>query len=429
MPERLLVVVDQLPWPPRNGITLPLVHYLEHLGRTHELRLVLLRGEGEPVDEAERAENQRRYGPLTELRLVRRGRVGRVLDELTGRGMYQHGWVPADVTALLALDTAWRTAPVLVSPVRALARWRAVQQALPTWAPRCTVAAVHDCTAAEYHYRWRAPQPGLGARLQALSHRLRSPLVARAEAQLLRGADRVLMQTAVDREALRTLVDEDIAARVLLAPNGVREDLFALPEAHDTAAEVLFVAELSGEYAPTARWLLQQVWPAVRAARADARLTVVGRNAPPALRAAFAATPGVQHQDFAADLAPLYARSRVVLSPLWKGYGLINKTLEGLAAGRAVVGGRAAFNGIESFVDGRDGVALARPDAAALAAAVVALLADPARAAALGRAGRERVRGGFRWERTAERLREALDAPAAATPHPASRPPAELKLR
>jgi glycosyltransferase involved in cell wall biosynthesis len=234
----------------------------------------------------------------------------------------------------------------------------------------------------------------------------------RAEARLLQGADRVLLQTAADREALRSLVGEAAAARVRLVPNGVREDLFALPEAGDTAAEVLFVAELSGEYAPTALWLLQQVWPAVRAAQPQARLTVVGRGASAALQAAFAATPGVQHQPFADELAPLYARCRVVLSPLWKGYGLINKTLEGLAAGRAVVGGRAAFNGIDGFVDGRDGVALERPDAAALAAAVAALLADPARAAALGRAGRECVRG-FRWERTAERLREALAGPRA----------------
>ncbi|MFN9746405.1 MAG: glycosyltransferase [Betaproteobacteria bacterium] len=410
MAERLLVVADQLPWPPRNGLTLPLVHYLEQMAHTHELRLVLLRSVEEPLGEPERAENCRRYGPLVEATFRRQSRVRRVMNELAGSGMYQHGWIPDDLSALEALDATWRRAPALVSPVRALVRWQAARQAMPQLSPCRTVAAVGDCTAAEYHYRWRAPQPSLGGRLQALSHRLRSPLVARAEARLMQGADRVLMQTAADREALRTLVGAEAAARVLLAPNGVREELFALPEAQATAAEVLFVAELSGEYAPTAHWLLQQVWPAVRAAQPHARLTVVGRNAAPALRTAFATSPGVEHHDFVADLAPLYARSRVVLSPLWKGYGLINKTLEGLAAARAVVGGHAAFNGIEGFVEGRDGLALARPAASAMAEAVAALLADPIRAAALGRAGRERVRGVFRWERTAEVLREALSA-------------------
>ncbi len=412
MRERLLVVADQLPHPARNGITLPLVNYLQHLGRSHELRLVLLRGDDEAVDDACRAENERRHGPVVEAVFRRQGRAARIADELTGRGMFQHGWVPVDLSALQALDPAWRTAPVLVSPVRALARWRAARAALPQLAPRWSVAAVHDCTAAEYHWRWRAPQPGWAGRLQALSHRLRSPLVARAEERLLQGADRVLLQTVADLDALRSLVGEAAAARARLVPNGVREDLFALPEAGDTAVELLFVAELSGEYAATAHWLLQHVWPAVRDAQPQARLTVVGRGASAKLQTAFAATPGVQHQPFADNLAPLYARCRVVLSPLWKGYGLINKTLEGLAAARAVVGGRAAFNGIDGFVDGRDGIALEHPDAEALAAAVAALLADPARAAALGRAGRECVRG-FRWDRTAERLREALAGPRA----------------
>jgi hypothetical protein len=51
----------------------------------------------------------------------------------------------------------------------------------------------------------------------------------------------------------------------------------------------------------------------------------------------------------------------------------------------------------------------------------VSLLREPARAQALGVAGRELVRG-FRWERTAEVIRTALlDSPA---PQPADRVPA-----
>ena len=79
------------------------MHYLEQLGRTHELRLVLLRGEGERVDEAERAENERRYGPVIEAGFIRLGKLARVADELTGRGMFQHGWVAGDVAALASL--------------------------------------------------------------------------------------------------------------------------------------------------------------------------------------------------------------------------------------------------------------------------------------------------------------------------------------
>jgi glycosyltransferase involved in cell wall biosynthesis len=171
---------------------------------------------------------------------------------------------------------------------------------------------------------------------------------------------------------------------------------------------VLFVAELSGEYGPVAEWLCRAVWPRVRAAVPGARLTVVGRGAGPALRRCLAGTPCAEHFEFAADLAPLYVRSRVVWSPLWKGFGLINKTLEAMAAARPVVGGLAAFNGISGFVDGVHGRGLSRPDPHAMADATAQLLRDAPRAAAMGAAARELVRDAFRWERTAERLREAL---------------------
>lgn len=411
MPERLLVVADQLPYPPRNGATLPLVNYLDQLGRTHELRLLLLRDGDRPFDAAERADNERLFGPLLEATVVRRGRVRRIFDELRGRGLYQHGWRAADTRALSALaeqEPAWRTAPVLATPLSALARWQAVRAALPGWQPRRTVVVVHDCTAAEYRWRWRSPQAGMLGRVKAWSHWLRAPRVALAEAALLSAADRVLVQTEADREAMRHLVGPATASRTALAPNGVRTGLFDLAAGLSPAPQVLFVAELSGEYGPVAEWLCRAVWPRVRAAVPGARLTVVGRGAGPALRRCLAGTPGAEHLEFAADLAPLYAGSRVVWSPLWKGFGLINKTLEAMAAARPVVGGLAAFNGISGFVDGVHGRGLSRPDPHAMADATAQLLRDAPRAAAMGAAARELVRDAFRWERTAERLREAL---------------------
>ena len=430
MADRLLVVVDQLPHPPRNGVTLPLCQWLVHLAREHELRLVLLRPEDQPLEAVSRAENESLFGPLIEATLVRQGRSTRVLAELRGDGMYQHGWRAHGVDELLALDAGWRSAPVLVSPISALAKWRAVRAAVPALNPRVTVAAVHDCTAAEYRWRHRSPQLGAWGRVKAWSHGLRSPLVARAEAALLAGADRVLVQTAADLAALRDLVGPATAARGLVVPNGVRADLFdiTVTPSPDAAPTVLFVAELSGEYGETTDWLCQRVWPAVRAQVPAARLCIVGRGASAALRKRMAATAGVQHVEFAADLAPLYATSGVVWSPLWKGFGLINKTLEAMAAARAVVGGRAAFNGIDGFVDGRHGVGLATVGAAAMAEATVALLLDGARARSVGAAARELVREAFQWERAAQRIHEALAAVPPTGPLPAAQS-LELNLR
>jgi starch synthase len=97
---------------------------------------------------------------------------------------------------------------------------------------------------------------------------------------------------------------------------------------------------------------------------------------------------------------------------LYEPLGIVN--LEAMACGTAVVGSRVG--GIPEVVaDGQTGLLAPPGDPGALADALNALVTDPVRAAALGRAGRERAVAEFSWAQiagqTAE-LYEALAAPA-----------------
>jgi len=88
--------------------------------------------------------------------------------------------------------------------------------------------------------------------------------------------------------------------------------------------------------------------------------------------------------------------------------GLPNTVLEALASGAAVVATPAG--GIASAIeDGRTGVLVAERDPAALAAAIAALLADPARRAALGAAARTSIAARFGWDTAAARFEAAYD--------------------
>ena len=91
-----------------------------------------------------------------------------------------------------------------------------------------------------------------------------------------------------------------------------------------------------------------------------------------------------------------------MLVPIWQGGGTRLKVLEALAAGRPLAGTPLGVGGI-GLRDGEHALVAERPDA--LADAVVALLSDHARAAALGAAGRSLAEQ-YRWER--------VTAPAAA---------------
>jgi phosphatidylinositol alpha-1,6-mannosyltransferase len=84
-----------------------------------------------------------------------------------------------------------------------------------------------------------------------------------------------------------------------------------------------------------------------------------------------------------------------------EGWG--NVFIEAAACGRPVVVGDSG-GARESLVPGETGLLVDGSDVAQVSEAVGSLLADPARAESMGRAGRERVERAFAWSRPAEQL-------------------------
>lgn len=103
-----------------------------------------------------------------------------------------------------------------------------------------------------------------------------------------------------------------------------------------------------------------------------------------------------------AELAGLYRSATLLVHPtLSDSFGM--PVVEAMAAGLPVVASR--IGGIPEVVDdGTTGVLVPANDPEALARAVLALLADEDRAAAMGRAGRERALARFTWDRAATTL-------------------------
>jgi glycosyltransferase involved in cell wall biosynthesis len=115
------------------------------------------------------------------------------------------------------------------------------------------------------------------------------------------------------------------------------------------------------------------------------------------------------------QLGPHYQRADVFVHPaLWEEpFGMI--LTEAMAFSCPVVSTLAG--GVPEIVqDGETGLLVERGDVGALANAIVALLTDPARAGAMGEAGRRRLLANFVWDHTAQRLDDLLRPFEAASP-------------
>lgn len=237
----------------------------------------------------------------------------------------------------------------------------------------------------------------------ASSGRLRSS-VARAEAMALRRIERKALAAY---DVVSVVSDADRArlarsgSRVLVCPNGW-EPAEPMPMGADRI--VAFVALMG--WAPNvdaARWLSTEVWPHVRTDLPDARLHLVGRE--PTAEVMALAADDITVTGTVPEIAPYLRSARVAVAPLRAGGGSRLKILEALDAGRPVVATTIGAEGLEALIG--VGIVVA-DDPGHFADEVVALLRDPARAAAVGAAGNAAVREQFSWDRTLAPLLEEI---------------------
>lgn len=400
----VLLVTDQLPFPPRNGVTLPTYHYAVGLMAHRSVRLLLLADEAAPVSPSALAENEAIFGSIPVVYLGRKQRAARIANEMRGLDMYNQGWA---CRQSVALPETHHAEALLVSPFSAVAKWEATGLDRDTRF-RSRVAAVSDCTTAEYYFRSAQSFGSLKLAVKGVLDRARSHRIAAIEAKSLRRYHHVLMQTPKDVELMRRLVSVQLAERATPVPNGVRADFFEISPS-GTSKTAVFVAELSSEYAPVARWLVSEVWPRVMAQNPACRLLIVGRGASPALIETFEATQGVNHVAYAPDLGALYSQAAIALSPVFKGYGLINKTLEAMASGVPVIGGAAAFNGIRGFENGRHGMVCRPGHTEDFVSAISSLMGNASLRSSLSANARALVAGQFRWETTISTIERLID--------------------
>lgn len=222
----------------------------------------------------------------------------------------------------------------------------------------------------------------------------------------LREADKLLQAERAYSPLARvvTLPSEKEAERLgtgVPVRNGFDVSRFdATPYPMHGPPSIVFVGLMSWPVnAQGAEWLVREVVPRLRTP--DVRVSIVGKAPPRSVTDL--AGPRVLVTGEVPDVQPYLERAHVSVAPLLTPGGTRLKILEGLASGRPVVATPEAVDGLEQLV-GRGVVSASGP--AAFAAAIDELLADPARAAELGRQGDASVRREFSWDLAG---REMLD--------------------
>lgn len=388
MKPELLFLAHRIPYPPNRGDKMRSWHVLRHLGRYAKVHLGAFAD-----DEADAAH-------LGALREAMGASLGEAYIEPRHR---KRSWPlrallrnqPATVAAFHGGGMENFARAMLARPrVEAVFAFSIqMAQFVPAGARQRFVMDFVDFDSAKYA---GYAADGRGLRKLALLREARR--LEAYEKEVAERADIGLFVSGAEAALFREAVNPR-GADIRALSNGVDLDFYDpagafAPLADPPAPLIVFTGQM--DYLPNVeavRAFAGEVMPAIRQCY-SARFAIVGRRPVAAVRE-LDGRDGVIVTGEVPDVRPWLAAASVVVAPLRIARGVQNKVLEAMAMARPVVASTGAFEGI----DARPGTDLIVADAAAdQMDAVLTLLEEPERAAAMARAARARMVSHYGWD-------------------------------
>ncbi|MGE3374490.1 MAG: glycosyltransferase [Vicinamibacteria bacterium] len=388
-------------WPLRSGGRLRSFHIIRELSRRHRLSVLTTHGPGDDAPGL--------AASLPECEIHSFPHAAPKRDSARFAAALARSWLSA-----LPVDLwRWRVPALRAEAERRLATgdydlcltdFLVAAPNVPRRAPLPQVLFEHNVE----HLIWRRlAEAEAGSWRRALLE-IEWRKLRRFEARACRDVGLTLAVSEVDRAALRSLSP---GARVEAIPTGVDADYFRPADAPRAARELVFSGSL--DWYPNEDGVLRflrQVLPTIRAELPATSFTAVGRDPSPRLRDEARRAGGVRVTGTVDDVRPFVDAAAVYVAPLRVGGGTRLKLLEALAMAKPVVATSLAAEGLP-LVPGEHYL---RADAPSdFAGAVVSLLRDPARAAALGQAGRRLVEERHSWRQVGREVERCLAEVAA----------------
>lgn len=232
----------------------------------------------------------------------------------------------------------------------------------------------------------------------SLGYRLEGHKMLAAEKRLAKRFD---LCTATTRAEFETLNNYQTGVATGWFPNGVDANFFS-PDADTYDADTIsFIGRM--DYYPNQECMsrfCQQVWPILKARRANMKLLIVGADPSPDMRK-LGELPGVTVTGSVPDVRPFIRSTTLMVAPLNIARGTQNKILEAMAMGVPVVTSSIAAGGVDAQADDHFLVA-DTPEQ--YAQAIFRITEDPAERSRLAQAGRARMLSHHAWPHSMQHL-------------------------
>lgn len=173
---------------------------------------------------------------------------------------------------------------------------------------------------------------------------IRSYYMGILEKKILINADLVLVQTKKDKKWLEKI---NYNKNIMIVTNGVDSSLLDLK--YNFSKNAVYVANIKSDfYRNKLYWLVKEIWPKIVKLHPDAILHIYVGNYDVKLFDDFELNNIKLYTQFVDNLQDIYIGKTISIAPIFKDYGFINKVAESMASGLIVIGDSSAFNSIDA---------------------------------------------------------------------------------
>lgn len=387
---KILYLIPYLPTPPDFGGALRMYHILKHLVAHHEVTVAGFSEYGDRVQFEEAFPELIGHTHFLQRKWEKYHRLNQLLSLFTSHSYWYN----------------WAQSAKLEKIVRRLVRRGQFDFIIGEFATMghfdldTDAVRILDAHNVEYD-NFRRMRAVKGAPLHKWFYNREYKKCYSEEVQAFKRHDALFVTSRRDGE----LIKEDAPApRQYVIPNGVQMDYFYPSKTEQEPFSIVFTGAM--EYLPNNDgmiYFLEAIFPIIQKRVPQAKVYVVGKNPPPALRKY--QSDSVTITGFVEDVRPYVDQAKVFVVPLNMGSGTRLKVVEALAMKKPVVSTSIGCEGID--VENEKHL-LIRDDPAAFAEAVISLFEDRDLRERLITNGYELVKQHYDWSVIGQSIDQAL---------------------
>jgi|APSaa5957512535_1039671.scaffolds.fasta_scaffold37204_2 polysaccharide biosynthesis protein PslH len=326
---RILIITDQFPFPPKNGVQLPIYHLIRILSKDYSIDLNLI-VKDRFIDDEAFYENTKMKEYINEFRLIKAKKYSNIIKIINEifllKPTFYYESVSKDETIKNKYDLIW------CSPIGSVG----IADEINMYKKSKIGIGLHESTVYSHLSSFnQIINKTLRFRMEYLIKILRVPWIWYHEKKILNSVNIIQVQTPLEKKRISRLYGKIVSEKVVIAHNG-RANINKKSENYGKD-NLVFFTHLSEYRKHEAEWFLKKVWPIIIDKAPNITLSIVGTPPDKEHNIEIYKSNSVLIKGYVDDLNEVYSSATVCVVPTQHNVGWVNRVADALTFGVPIV--------------------------------------------------------------------------------------------